>query len=105
MATPVLTETPQTPQTPQTPATGHAVPLLQLLAGPAAFALALMLPLALSYEGRVSLATFACAIVWWVTRPMPLSPAVRRRQKSSRSHPKGETTPIPVITTRRAWLI
>ena len=30
-----------------------------------------MLPLALSYEGRVSLATFACAIVWWVTRPMP----------------------------------
>ncbi len=47
------------------------MPLLQLLAGPAAFALALMLPLALSYEGRVSLATFACAIVWWVTRPMP----------------------------------
>jgi sodium-dependent dicarboxylate transporter 2/3/5 len=36
-----------------------------------AFAVVMMLPLALSYEGRVALATFACAIVWWVTEPVP----------------------------------
>ena len=30
-----------------------------------------MLPLALSYEGRVALATFVCVIVWWMTQPMP----------------------------------
>jgi solute carrier family 13 (sodium-dependent dicarboxylate transporter), member 2/3/5 len=65
VATQVLTPTPQTP------VGGKALPLLKLLAGPAAFVLALLLPLPLSYEGRVSLATFVCAIVWWITRPMP----------------------------------
>ena len=28
-------------------------------------------PIALSYEGRVALATFVCVIVWWMTQPMP----------------------------------
>ena len=28
-------------------------------------------PLDLSYEGRVALATFICAIVWWMTEPIP----------------------------------
>ena len=45
--------------------------LLKLLAGPAAFALIYILPIPISYEGRISLATFVCAILWWVTRPMP----------------------------------
>jgi solute carrier family 13 (sodium-dependent dicarboxylate transporter), member 2/3/5 len=45
--------------------------LLRLLAGPLAFAAVMALPLALSYEGRVALATFACAIAWWMTEPMP----------------------------------
>ena len=45
--------------------------LLRVLAGPAAFAVVLSLPLALSFEGRVALATFACAIVWWITQPLP----------------------------------
>jgi solute carrier family 13 (sodium-dependent dicarboxylate transporter), member 2/3/5 len=45
--------------------------LLRLLAGPLAFAAVMLAPLALSYEGRVALATFACAIVWWMTEPMP----------------------------------
>jgi sodium-dependent dicarboxylate transporter 2/3/5 len=50
---------------------GPATYLLRLLAGPAAFAVVMLLPLALSYEGRVALATFVCAIVWWVTEPVP----------------------------------
>jgi sodium-dependent dicarboxylate transporter 2/3/5 len=29
------------------------------------------LPLDLSYEGRVVLATFICVIVWWITHPLP----------------------------------
>jgi solute carrier family 13 (sodium-dependent dicarboxylate transporter), member 2/3/5 len=45
--------------------------LLKLLAGPAVFAIVLLLPIALSYQGRVALATFACVIVWWMTRPLP----------------------------------
>ena len=45
--------------------------LLKLLAGPAAFVLAMATPLGLSYEGRVALATFVCVIVWWMTQPMP----------------------------------
>ncbi len=45
--------------------------LLKLLAGPIAFAIVLTMPLALSYQGRVTLATFTCAIVWWMTRPLP----------------------------------
>ena len=31
----------------------------------------MLLPLELSYEGRIGLATFACAAVWWITQPMP----------------------------------
>ena len=45
--------------------------LLRLLSGPAAFALSAALPLGLSYQGRIALATFACVIVWWMTQPMP----------------------------------
>lgn len=45
--------------------------LLKLLAGPVAFAIVLSVPLALSYEGRVAFATFVCAIVWWMTQPLP----------------------------------
>lgn len=45
--------------------------LSRLIAGPIAFAIVMALPLALSYEGRVALATFVCAIVWWMTQPMP----------------------------------
>ncbi|MGH9255765.1 MAG: SLC13 family permease [Vicinamibacterales bacterium] len=45
--------------------------LLKLLSGPIAFAIVLGMPLALSYQGRVALATFVCAIVWWMTQPMP----------------------------------
>ena len=29
------------------------------------------MPLALPYQGHVVLATFACAIVWWITQPLP----------------------------------
>lgn len=36
-----------------------------------AFALAMAAPMELSYQGRVAMATFACAIVWWMTQPMP----------------------------------
>jgi sodium-dependent dicarboxylate transporter 2/3/5 len=45
--------------------------LLRLLSGPAAFALSASVPLGLSYEGRIALATFVCVIVWWMTQPMP----------------------------------
>jgi sodium-dependent dicarboxylate transporter 2/3/5 len=41
------------------------------LSGPAAFALTAAVPLGLSYEGRIALATFVCVIVWWMTQPMP----------------------------------
>ena len=53
----------------RSPATAAYV--LRLLAGPATFVVVLLLPLALPYEGRVALATFACAIVWWITQPLP----------------------------------
>jgi len=45
--------------------------LLRLLSGPAAFAASAAIPLGLSHEGRIALATFACVIVWWMTQPMP----------------------------------
>lgn len=53
--------------------TGPGLPtyLLQLLAGPLAFAVVMIAPVALSYEGHVALATFACAIAWWITQPIP----------------------------------
>lgn len=65
----MITETLTQPPTVRSP--GTATHLLKLLAGPVAFAVVLMLPLALSYQGRVTLATFACAIVWWITQPLP----------------------------------
>ena len=45
--------------------------VLRLLAGPVAFALVMLLPLDLPYQGRVALATFVCVIVWWITQPIP----------------------------------
>jgi sodium-dependent dicarboxylate transporter 2/3/5 len=45
--------------------------LLRLAAGPIAFALALLLPLALPYEGRVAIGTFVWAVVWWILQPVP----------------------------------
>jgi solute carrier family 13 (sodium-dependent dicarboxylate transporter), member 2/3/5 len=65
----VITETPREPTIQRS--SGTETYLLKLLAGPAAFALILALPLDLSYEGRVALATFICVIVWWMTEPMP----------------------------------
>lgn len=53
------------------PSQGTTGYLLKLLAGPAVFALILALPLALSYQGRVALATFGCAAAWWITQPLP----------------------------------
>ncbi|HVL69727.1 MAG TPA: SLC13 family permease [Vicinamibacterales bacterium] len=44
---------------------------LKLASGPVAFALTMLLPLDLSTQGRIALATFACAAVWWITQPMP----------------------------------
>lgn len=65
----MITDTPREP----TAARSSGTPgyLLKLLAGPAAFGLILALPLALSYQGRVALATFGCVIVWWITQPIP----------------------------------
>jgi sodium-dependent dicarboxylate transporter 2/3/5 len=65
----VITDNPREPTAARSSGTlGY---LLKLLAGPAAFGLILALPLALSYQGRVALATFACVIVWWITQPIP----------------------------------
>ena len=65
----MITDTPREPTT--APSSGTPLYLLKLLAGPAAFGLVLALPLALSYQGRIALATFVCAIVWWMTQPVP----------------------------------
>lgn len=65
----MITETLNEP--PAVRSSGTAMYLVKLLAGPAAFAAVMAVPLALSYEGRVALATFVCAIVWWMTEPMP----------------------------------
>jgi len=65
----VITDTPREPTTARS--SGTLLYLLKLLAGPAAFGLVLALPLALSYQGRIALATFVCAIVWWMTQPVP----------------------------------
>jgi sodium-dependent dicarboxylate transporter 2/3/5 len=45
--------------------------LLRVAAGPIAFALVLALPIAISYQGRIALATFICSVAWWMTEPMP----------------------------------
>jgi sodium-dependent dicarboxylate transporter 2/3/5 len=63
--------TPPVVDPPQARAPGTAAYLLRLLAGPIAFAVVMTSGLSLSYEGRVALATFTCAIVWWITEPMP----------------------------------
>ena len=68
----MITETLMKSPAGRVPATAAYV--LKLLAGPVAFAIVLLLPLALSYEGRVALATFACAIVLWITRPSSTHP-------------------------------
>src|SRR5688572_12885204 len=65
----MITETPREPAVVRSSGTGTY--WMKLLAGPVAFAVILALPLALSYEGRVALATFVCVIVWWMTEPMP----------------------------------
>jgi sodium-dependent dicarboxylate transporter 2/3/5 len=65
----VITETPRVPAPARS--SGTAAYLFKLLAGPVAFAAVLALPLDLSYQGRVALATFVCVIVWWMTEPMP----------------------------------
>ena len=65
----MITENPTEPAAPRS--SGTATYLLKLLAGPIAFAVILALPLALSYEGRIALATFVCVIFWWMTEPMP----------------------------------
>jgi sodium-dependent dicarboxylate transporter 2/3/5 len=54
-----------------TRASGTAAYTLKLLSGPAAFVLILALPLGMSYQGRVALATFSCVVVWWMTQPLP----------------------------------
>src|SRR5687767_10021427 len=45
--------------------------LLKLLSGPIVFALILASPVPMSYQGHVTLATFACVVVWWITQPIP----------------------------------
>ena len=63
------------PTAPAARASGMGTYLAELVAGPVAFAAVLASPLALSHQGHVALATFACAIVWWITHPMPWSVA------------------------------
>jgi len=67
----MITETVAPPPTARTAST--AAYLLKLLSGPAVFALVMMAPLqtALPYAGHVTLATFACAVAWWMTQPLP----------------------------------
>lgn len=53
-------------------AAARAKTLLKLASGPAAFVIIYLAPLAgLSYQGRVALATFAWAVVWWLAQPIP----------------------------------
>ena len=61
----------ESPPSPPPVRSSTAAYLSRLIAGPIAFAVVMALPLALPYEGRVALATFVCAIVWWMTQPMP----------------------------------
>ncbi len=65
----MITETATEPALPRSG--GSATYVIRLLAGPIAFVLVLLAPLALSYQGRVALATFVWAIVWWMTEPVP----------------------------------
>jgi di/tricarboxylate transporter len=63
--------TTDTPIASPTERSSTATYLAKLLAGPIAFAIVMAVPVALSYEGRVTLATFVCAIIWWMTQPLP----------------------------------
>ncbi len=45
--------------------------VVRFLLGPAVAALVWSLPLALSFEARVAAATFAWAVGWWITQPVP----------------------------------
>src|SRR5437762_7779254 len=65
----MITETIAPPPTART--ASSAAYMLKLLSGPAAFALVMMAPIALPYAGHVTLATFACAVAWWMTQPLP----------------------------------
>ena len=65
----MITDTPREPTTARSSGTA-AIPA-ETARRSGAFGLVLALPLALSYQGRVALATFVCAIVWWMTQPMP----------------------------------
>src|SRR5688572_14293665 len=65
----MITETATEPAPPRSG--GSAIYAVRLLAGPVAFVLVMLAPLALSYQGRVALATFVWAIVWWMTEPVP----------------------------------
>lgn len=58
-------------QSPPVPSRGSGTHVLKLLSGPVAFAIVLMSPVALSYQGHVALATFAWAIVWFIVQPVP----------------------------------
>lgn len=53
------------------PSRGTPTYLLKLLSGPVAFALVLAWPVGLPYQGHVTLATFACVVVWWIVQPIP----------------------------------
>jgi sodium-dependent dicarboxylate transporter 2/3/5 len=65
----MISETIQEPATARS--SGSAAFLARLLAGPLVGAATLLIPLGLSYQGEVALATFVCVIVWWMTQPMP----------------------------------
>jgi solute carrier family 13 (sodium-dependent dicarboxylate transporter), member 2/3/5 len=66
----MLTETIAPP--PDTrPQAGMAAYLMKLMSGPLVFALVLASPVPMSYQGHVTLATFACVVAWWITQPIP----------------------------------
>jgi len=65
----MITETVARP--PSTPRRSTAAFAAKLLAGPIAFAVVAAVPMPIPYQGRIALATFICAIVWWMTEPMP----------------------------------
>ena len=56
---------------PATRSSGTAGYLLKLISGPIVFALILASPVPMSYQGHMTLATFACVIVWWIVQPIP----------------------------------
>ena len=65
-----MTDTIASPPDPRSKA-GLAAYLLKLMSGPIVFALVLGSPVPMSYQGHVTLATFACVVAWWMTQPIP----------------------------------